>query len=537
MFDLKIIKIMKLRHISKRNIVCGVLVINLLAALGGCAVNPVTGRNELSFVSPAQEVAIGKANYVPAQQAQGGQLALDPELTSYVREVGNRMARVSGVELPYEFVVLNNSVPNAWAMPGGKIAINRGLLTELKSEAELAAVLGHEVTHSAARHGARSQTRGILLQGAMVATAVVSSQTTEYAGALVGASQVAANLVSTKYGRDAERESDYYGTQWLAEAGYDPVAAVHLQETFVRLSEGRQSDWLSGLFSSHPPSQERVENNRAQVAQLRAEGKIKPDADLGERRYAQAMRLLNSRAPAYAKQDEARAALGGGDTAAALAAINRAIQLEPKEASFHGVRGDIRFQQKRWDDAATNYNRAIGYDDGYYHYYLGRGMANAQNGAVRDAKPDLERSLKLLPTTTAYSQLGKIAESEGNQDLALKYYAAAGESNSNAGAAARASYAALDVPRHPGQYVKTRVALNQSGVPVLLVQNASKIALVNVQVVTQLGWADGKTQRVERTIKQLAGGQQVQVALPNRKVPLQQQASSAVAAQPLSASR
>ena len=509
------------------------MLLTVVALFAGCATNPVTGRNELIFTSPAQDVVIGEANYVPAQQAQGGQLVIDPELTRYVGEVGGRMARASGVDLPYEFVVLNNSVPNAWAMPGGKIAINRGLLTELSSEAELAAVLGHEVTHSAARHGAKSQTRGILLQGAMVATAVVSSQTTEYAGALVGASQVAANLVSTKYGRDAERESDEYGTLWLAEAGYDPVAAVHLQETFVRLSEGRRADWLSGLFSSHPPSQERVENNRAQVAKLRAEGKVRPDAELGKERYAAAMRDLRSRAAAYEKQDAARAALGAGDTAAALAAINQAIKLEPREASFHGVRGDIRFQQKRWDDAATNYERAIGYDKSYYHYYLGRGMAHVQSGAAREAKPDLERSLKLLPTTTAYNQLGQIAEREGNQDLALKYYAAAGESNSNAGAAARASYASLDVVRRPAQYVKTRVVLNQAGAPVLLVENASKIALANVQVVTQLGWADGQTQRVERTIKQLAGGQRVQVGLPNRKLALQRQASSAVAAQPV----
>ena len=439
MINTKFLFINNLKGIPGKGLMAA-LMLGLLAQLAGCAVNPVTGRNELSFISPAQDIEIGKANYIPAQQSQGGQLALDPQLTTYVREVGNRMARASGVNLPYEFVVLNNSVPNAWAMPGGKIAINRGLLTELSSEAELAAVLGHEVTHSAARHGAQGQTRGILLQGAMVATAVVSSQASEYAGALVGTSQVAANLVSTKYGRDAERESDFYGTTWLAEAGYDPVAAVHLQETFVRLSEGRQQDWVSGLFSSHPPSQERVNNNRALVEKLRAEGKIRPDAELGKERYAAAMRELNSRAPAYAKQDEARAALGAGNTAAALAAINQAIKLEPREASFHGVRGDISFQQKNYADAAANYNRAIGYDKNYYHYYLGRGMASALSGSGGTAKPDLEQSLKLLPTTTAYSALGQIAEREGNQDLALKYYAAAGQSDSSTGAAARASY-------------------------------------------------------------------------------------------------
>jgi predicted Zn-dependent protease len=92
----------------------------------GCAVNPVTGKSEIMFMSTAQEIEMGKQNYVPMQQSQGGVYDVDPELTAYVQRVGSKVAVQSGVDLPYEFVVLNNSVPNAWALPGGKIAINRG---------------------------------------------------------------------------------------------------------------------------------------------------------------------------------------------------------------------------------------------------------------------------------------------------------------------------------------------------------------------------------------------------------------------------
>lgn len=483
-------------------------------------------------MTPARELAIGQQNYVPAQQSQGGQLTVDPDLTRYVRGVGERMAAASGVELPYEFVVLNNPVPNAWAMPGGKIAINRGLLTELGSEAELAAVLGHEVTHSAARHGAKSMQRGIFMQGALVATAIIGAQRTDYANQLVGAAQVAASLISTKYGRDAERESDLYGTRWLADAGYDPSAAVDLQQTFVRLSEGRQTDWLSGLFSSHPPSTERVANNQKLVAQLREEGAISPDAERGEQRYAQAMGFMNARKDAYAAQDAARKALADGDFSTALTQINSAIGREPREASFHGTRGDIRYQQKRFDDAITNYARAIERDGGYYHYYLGRGMATTKLSNARSAKNDLESSLKLLPTATAYNELGKIAELEGNQDLALKYYAAAGGSQSNEGAAARARYATLDIPRRPGEYVKTRVVANQDGVPVLVVANSTQVALTNVEVQVELGWANGQSERLRRVVRALPAGRQVTLSLPNRNLQLVRQASAATAAQP-----
>ena len=129
------------------------------APLSACVINPVTGDRELALISADQEIAIGEQQYEPSQQMQGGEYALDPELTAYVASVGRKLAAVSDRALPYEFVVLNSSVPNAWALPGGKIAVNRGLLTELDSEAELAAVLGHEIVHAAARHGALAMQR------------------------------------------------------------------------------------------------------------------------------------------------------------------------------------------------------------------------------------------------------------------------------------------------------------------------------------------------------------------------------------------
>ena len=101
------------------------LYILCILVLSGCAVNPVTGDRELAFISESQEIAIGAENYIPSRQMQGGEYSIDPDLAEYVREVGDRMARVADRRLPYEFVVLNNSTPNAWALPGGKIAVNR----------------------------------------------------------------------------------------------------------------------------------------------------------------------------------------------------------------------------------------------------------------------------------------------------------------------------------------------------------------------------------------------------------------------------
>jgi predicted Zn-dependent protease len=380
------------------------LCLTLIVALAsGCAVNPVTGKRELGLVSEAQELEIGKQQYAPTRQMQGGDYTLDPELSRYVNEVGQRLAEVSDRKLPYEFVVLADSTPNAWALPGGKIAVNRGLLLELDNEAELAAVLGHEITHAAARHSAKGIERGMVLQGAVLATGVaVASQDSDYAPLAVGAAALGAQLVNQKYGRDAERESDFFGMDYMARAGYDPQAAVTLQQTFVRLAGERRSDWLSGLFASHPPSPERVENNRRKAATLRQGGEI------GRERYQQKIAYIKKTKEAYVAYDKGRKALSKKKPDEALALANEALKLEPREARFYGLRGHVRLSQKRYEAAVTEYNKAVERDDQFFLFYLTRGLAKEKLKDKAGARADLERSMQLLPTKTAQQALAAL---------------------------------------------------------------------------------------------------------------------------------
>ena len=425
---------------SALNMIRNSLILMAIGTLSGCVTNPVTGQSEVGFVSTAQQIAIGEQQYVPAQQMQGGQYVVDPELTEYVAQVGQRVATHSNIDLPYEFVVLNNSVPNAWALPGGKLAVNRGLLVELRNEAELAAVLGHEVVHAAARHGAKQIERGMLLQGALVATAI-GVQGSGLGNTVMQSAQMAASLVNTKYGRDAEREADYYGTRMLAQAGYDPYAAVTLQETFLKLSEGREPSWLEGMLASHPASSERVKNNRGLVETLRSEGFT--GGEYGSDRYQSATRTIRADKEAYAKADQARTAFREGKSEEALELVEAALALQNAEPTFHALRGDIRYEQERFGDAIINYDRAIERDDAFYGHYLGRGMSYVAQGERSRAKVDLNASVELLPTTIAYLELGKIAEAEGNTELASRYYQAAGQSEGPVGQEARTRYARL----------------------------------------------------------------------------------------------
>jgi len=483
--------------------------------LTGCGTNPVTKKTELQFISESQEVQIGQENYAPARQSQGGDYVIDPELTAYVREVGQKLAAVSDrPQLPYEFVVLNDSVPNAWAMPGGKIAFNRGLLYELNSEAELAAVMGHEIVHAAARHGAKGMERGMLLQGAIMAVGIGTGDS-RYSQLYVGGAQIAAQLVSQKYGRDAESESDYYGMKYMKKAGYDPAAAVTLQETFVRLSEGRKSSWLEGLFASHPPSRARVEANRRTLEELGAGG------DWGRERYAERTARLRTTQPAYTAYDAGVKALAQGDAAAATTRAQEALAGEPREALFHELLGDAEMSRKRAERALDHYARAMELNPDYFKPVVQTGIALFNLGRRNEAVQYLQRSVKLLPTAPAHYLLGVMAEERGELQDALQNYQVAAGSNSEVGKQAAQRFVRLDLPRNPERYIRSAPRLAQDGTLYAVVQNAGPVPLADIRI--RLVRTDGQ-RIVEQSsvlrIGSLAPGKQAQVAVA-RKVSIQ----------------
>lgn len=470
------------------------LVIVIAFAVAGCATNPVTGQSELQLVSTAQEIQVGEQQYAPSRQMFGGDYVVDPELERYVREVGNRLAAVSDRKLPYEFTVINDSTPNAWALPGGKIAVHRGLLTQLNSEAELAAVLGHEIVHAAARHGAKTMERGMLLQGVAVAAAVTANQS-DYGPLLMTATGLGLQLITQKYGRDAERESDYYGMLYMSRAGYDPSAAVELQETFVRLSEGRDAGGLATLFASHPPSKERVSNNQATLAELPAGG------ELGTDRYQSAIARLVRTNDAYVAHDRGRKALAGQDTETALAEAKFALQVEPGEALFHALRGDVRSAQNRWGDALINYNRAVDRNPGYFYPLMRRGLTYRKLGNVTEATADLERSIQLLPTAPALNALGEIRLTAGRRDEALELFRVAAQSDSPDGRAAAESLLRLELPSKPSRYIKAAVGQNSAGQPILQLQNSTNVTVDVRQLVFEYLDADNQVRQVRRNVR------------------------------------
>jgi len=467
------------------------LTLSLLFA--SCATNPVTGENELSLISEEKELAIGEQQYLPARQSQGGDFIVDPSLTAYINEVGNKLAKVSDRKLPYEFKVLNNSVPNAWAMPGGKIAVNRGLLLAMKSEAELAAVLGHEIVHAAAKHAVRQMSKGMLLQTAVIGTAVATQGESYGQLAQLGAG-LGAQLLSTKYGRDAERESDYYGMKYMALAGYNPQGAVDLQRTFVKLSEGRNQDWLSGMFASHPPSQERVDNNLKLLETLPKGG------EMGIERYQSKLAYLNKVQPAYDAYDKGRKAFSDNDMIKATALAKEAIKVEPKEALFYTLTGDIAAKGKQYAEAQKQYAQSITLNPNFFYAYLQRGQVGYHLKQDVAAKKDLEKSLTLLPTGNAYLVLGNLAERQGDIEQAKAHYAKVASSKGEVGIAAYKALLNLDFAQNPDKYIKLRLGKTQQGSIAAEISNPTPQNVGAIQLIVQFTNSIGQPQQMSQRL-------------------------------------
>ncbi|PIA73597.1 peptidase M48 Ste24p [Ectopseudomonas toyotomiensis] len=232
--------------------------------LAGCAVNPATGRTDFVMMSERQELELG-ARYNQEILKQYPRYE-DAKLQAYIQRVGERVARSSHRnQLNYVFTLVDSPDVNAFALPGGYIYIHRGLLAYLNSEAELAAVLGHEVGHVTARHSVRQQSQstawGLLGQAAAIGTGV---------GAVGDLTSAMGNAFVRGYGRDMELEADGLGAQYLARGGYDPQAMIEVvkvlkaQEDFAREQAAKRGEvpaagGYHGLFDTHPDNDRRLQ--------------------------------------------------------------------------------------------------------------------------------------------------------------------------------------------------------------------------------------------------------------------------------------
>jgi predicted Zn-dependent protease len=252
-----------LTHIEKRGLTRrDFLWLSSMAAAGyvfGCATDPVTGKKQFMLVSEDTEIQIDR-QYAPLQISTDYGSVQDSELNSYVGQVGNKMAAKSHrTHMPYSFRVVNATYVNAYAFPGGTIAATRGIMLSLENEAELAALLGHELGHVNARHSAEQMSKGQLTQAVVGGIAVVAGTQSAALGNLAGQlGQISAGALLARYSRDNEREADALGIEYMVGANYGSQGFVGLMDMLNSMSKHKGGS-VELLFATHPMSQERYD--------------------------------------------------------------------------------------------------------------------------------------------------------------------------------------------------------------------------------------------------------------------------------------
>ena len=224
----------------------------------GCAIDPVTGKKQLMMVSQQQEIGIDKQQS-PFQFSSDYGITKDAGINQYISDVGKGLLpAVHRPDMPYTFQCVNATYINAYAFPGGTIAVTRGILLKLSNEAQLAALLGHELGHVNARHSAEQVSKGQLSSLLVAGLSIVASTQGSGLGDLTQQlGMLGQGLFLSKYSRDNEREADSLGNEYMVKAGYPSKGFVGLMEMLDSLNKEQPSS-AQILFSTHPMSTERL---------------------------------------------------------------------------------------------------------------------------------------------------------------------------------------------------------------------------------------------------------------------------------------
>jgi predicted Zn-dependent protease len=233
----------------------------VVCAGAGCVRNPATGERQLALISETQEIAIGRQTAQEVRESIG--LYPDPRTAAYVEALGRRMAAATERPgLPWQFGVLNDASVNAVALPGGPVFVTRGLLTHLNSEAELAAVMGHEIGHVTARHSVSQISKAQAAEFALGLGTIIQPELQQW-GLLTG---IGLQLLFLKFSRDAERQADELGFRYMVGQGYDPRGMASAFSMLQRVGEGRGAGRLPEWLSTHPDPQARAQAALERIA-------------------------------------------------------------------------------------------------------------------------------------------------------------------------------------------------------------------------------------------------------------------------------
>lgn len=391
------------------------------ALVSGCATNPVSGRKQMMFVTPAEEIAMDqKAS--PQQFSADYGVVQDAELNAYLSGVGRSLAAVSHrPQMPFSFRAVNAVAVNAYTFPGGSVAVNRGLLLELQNESQLAGVVGHEIGHVCARHTSSQMSKGMLATAAVSGLAAyMQLENEKYADLAAGLGGLGANVLLARYSRSDERQADELGMEYSAKAGQNPAGMAQVMEVFLKLQTSEPSA-VELLFATHPMSSERLDTA---LRRLRTQYADVSNRDPYRERYMDRTAKVRAIGGAIKAMQKAEERMMAGKHREAEAQLKTALEQAPDDYAGLVLMSKCLLAQNRNAEAEQYASRAkASYPQEAQAKHL-RGMALLQNGKYEAARAEFREYERVLPgnPNTIFFE-GLCSEGMGQRrDAAQSYY-------------------------------------------------------------------------------------------------------------------
>ena len=390
------------------------------SALSGCATSPVGGGAILVGMSEDEEKAVDQ-KVAPQQFSQDLGAVQDEAIDQYLSDVGRRLdAKVHRPQMPYSYRVLNANYVNAYTFPGGAMGVTRGILVDLDDEAELAALLGHELGHVNARHAAQRQGQAMVTQAAMTGVNIIGTAA-GFGGLADLGTQLGASVLLSSYSRDNEREADALGQEYMVRAGYPASGMVGLQQLLVE-QQKESPGMLQTMFSTHPMSSERRDSAK-QLAESKYATSNKRDA--GRERFMDSTASLRRIKPTVDACQKGEVAMAGKEYGRAEERFRAALKATPRDYAANVLMAKCLSAQDK--DA-----QALEFAQTATRVYPQEAQAHKLVGVLALGQKDpgtafehLDRYDRLLPGDAGVTFLkGVSLEALGKRPEAAKQYAA-----------------------------------------------------------------------------------------------------------------
>ncbi|MCF6217586.1 MAG: M48 family metalloprotease [Gammaproteobacteria bacterium] len=440
------------------------LAVFCITLLSGCLSHNTPSTTTLPVLIEQQNLT-DEVRFEYLLQYSGGRYAADPAANEYISAIGGRLARLAGYKLvPNQFAVVNSNKIDAWVSPEGRVAVSRGMLTLLSNEAELAALLGHLLTHAEKQHGAVA-----LARDTQATTALVQQRAEHHSASyVVGAGRTVLGEHAIRYNSVSEQSADRAAITMMIKAGYDPQAAVDLQLKMLGKMEGRITPWLI----HHAANQERLAATRQQAHSHPTE------LSLAKNSYQDALKTLFQYEKAYQQQPLLQQLIDENSAEAAIELAQRLILIAPREGRFYALKGDALQKAGKTADAINAYHQALAADRYYFVYHLRLAELYARQQATAAARQALLESIQRLPTAKGYFLLAQLAEQQGQLAGVKAYYQRAALSDSALGREADHQAKRLDFDENPNRYLHIKYERTHEGGIRLFITNLSPLPVV-----------------------------------------------------------